>query len=316
MVRRFLIALGFALPVLSSAQFVFPRPEYHDHDPKVYVEDPFVIHYRQEFFSVFRGDFTRFDKAFSEIEAMVRKDPKDARALVWLGNGETVKAGVLWMQGKQKESIALMKHSRPILDRAVELKPEDPGVFMMRAVTLYIQGQNWPVEEIPKENWEKLRVDCSHLVRQLGPKLAEASVHVRGETFGEMGIANLKLGDKEAARAAFEKVIELCPKTDYEERARKEIEKLGPRNLRAGGGYPEGSLVEIASIASSRSEDGDGNDDLDIIMKTFDAELIPIMLGPGTRLHGLFVPGGYREAALEILRRLISEKHLEIHLAP
>src|SRR5437016_12997240 len=146
---RFLIGLGLAWPLLASAQFVFPRPEYHEHDPNVYKEDPFVVHYRHEFFSVFAGDFDRFEKAFGEVKAMVAKNPNDARALVWLGNGDTVKAGVLWMHGKKDESVELMKESRPLLDKAVELRPDDPNIFMMRAVTLFIQGQNWPGEDIP-----------------------------------------------------------------------------------------------------------------------------------------------------------------------
>jgi tetratricopeptide (TPR) repeat protein len=226
MAWRCFVAWALFLPVIASAQFVFPRPEYHEHDPNVYKEDPFVVHYRHEFFSVFSGDFDRFEKAFGEIKAMVDKNPSDARALVWLGNGDTVKAGVLWMQGKKDESLALMKESKPLLDKAVALRPDDPNIFMMRAVTLYIQGQNWPDADVPRSNWEELRYDCGHLIRLMGAKMARASVHVRGETYGEMGIADLKLGDTAAARRAFEKVVELCPGTDYEVRAKKELEPL------------------------------------------------------------------------------------------
>lgn len=226
MLRRLLLCLALAFPVLASAQFVFPRPGYHEHDANVYEEDPFVVEYRHKFFSVFKGDFDTFNKAYAEIEALAKKDPSDARALVWLGNGKTVKAGVLWMQGKKDESIALMKESRPLLDEAVALKPDDPNIFMMRAVTLYIQGQQWPAETIPPENWVKLRQDCEHLIRLFGPKMGKASLHVRGETYGELEIACLKLGDKGAARAAFHKVIGLCPDSDYETRAKKELAAL------------------------------------------------------------------------------------------
>lgn len=229
MLRRLLICSLFLIPGLGSAQFVFPRPEYHTHDPSVYQEDPFIVHYRQEFFSVFRGDFARFEKAYAEIQQMAKKNPRDARAVVWLGNGDTVKAGLLWMQGKKDQSLKLLEESRPILDRAVALKPEDPNIFMMRAVTLYIQGQNWPAENIPKENWEKLRADCLHLIMLLGKDFPRVSLHVRGETYGELGIAELKLGDTKAAAAAFQKVIEFCPGTDYEERARKELAALDPK---------------------------------------------------------------------------------------
>lgn len=223
---RVWVGLALVWPVAAFGQFVFPRPSYHQHDPNVYKEDPFVVHYRHEFFSVFSGDIGRFEKAFGEIKEIVAKNPSDARALVWMGNGDTVQAGVLWAEAKKDQSLALLKESRPLLDKAVSLRPDDPNIFMMRAVTLYIQGQNWPDADIPRSNWEELRYDCAHLIRLMGTKMARASVHVRGETYGEMGIADLKLGDKAGAKAAFEKVIELCPKTDYETRARKEIAAL------------------------------------------------------------------------------------------
>ena len=211
---------------LASAQFVFPKPEYHAVDPGVYQEDPFIVEYRQKFFAVFHGDFKTFDKAYAEIGTMVRKNPKDARALVWLGNGQTVKAGVLLMSKKKDESLRLLAKSRETLDRAVRLRPEDPNIYMMRAVTLYIQGQYWPAG-VPRSNWEKLRDDCLKFIQWLGPdRVRRASIHVRGETYGELGIAYTKLGDKAKAREAFEKVIELDPHTDYATRAKKEIAKL------------------------------------------------------------------------------------------
>ena len=115
-------------PMVALGQFVFPRPEYHKHDPNVYKEDPFVVHYRHEFFAVFSGDFGRFEKAFGEIKAMVAKNPSYARALVWMGNGDTVEAGVLWATGKKDASLALIKESRPLLDKAVDLRPVLQGL--------------------------------------------------------------------------------------------------------------------------------------------------------------------------------------------
>src|SRR5437763_1419556 len=125
MVRRFVLFLTVIVPSLAFGQFVFPRAEYHEHDPAAYKEDPFVVHYRHEFFSVFSGDYPRFQKAFGEIQAMVKMDPRDARALVWMGNGQTVQAAMLWMQGKKDESVVLIKEARPLLDKAVALKPDD-----------------------------------------------------------------------------------------------------------------------------------------------------------------------------------------------
>ncbi|MGH2638328.1 MAG: hypothetical protein ACRDF4_03450, partial [Rhabdochlamydiaceae bacterium] len=70
----FLLIMGIAS--LAPAQFVWPRASYHNTDPKVYKEDPFITKYRTEFFAVFQGDFKTFYKAYAEIQAMVKKNPK------------------------------------------------------------------------------------------------------------------------------------------------------------------------------------------------------------------------------------------------
>jgi tetratricopeptide (TPR) repeat protein len=228
MLQRILFVIAASVAYSSCcAQFVWPKPEYRKAEPGLYVEDPFIVEYRQKFFSVFRGDFKTFDKAYTEVDDMVRKNPKDARAMVWLGNGQTVKAGLLLGRGKKEEAMKLLAESRKTLDRAVSLRPTDPNIYMMRAATLYIQGQYWPPSAIPRSNWEKLRDDCLKFIKFLGPaKLKRASIHLRGETYGELGIAYAKLGEARKAREAFETVIRLNPDTDYSKRATAEIEKI------------------------------------------------------------------------------------------
>lgn len=224
------IATVWACPLWNSAahaQFVYPKPEYNQPKPGAYVEDPFIVKYRRKFFAVFHGDYATFNQAYGEIEAQLKKDPKDARAMVWLGNGQTVKAGVLMLKGKASEAIPLMELSRITLDKAVALRPADPNIYMMRAATLYIQGQYWPAATIPKKNWETLRFDCLNFINFIGPKrMNDVSIHVRGEAYGELGIAYLNLGDTTHAKAAFQKITKLNPGTDYAKRALKEIAKI------------------------------------------------------------------------------------------
>jgi tetratricopeptide (TPR) repeat protein len=207
-------------------QFVWPKAEDHTHEAAVYHEDPFITKYRTRFFAVFHGDVKTFHQAFGEIQEMVNKDPKDARALVWLGNGQTVQAGLLYVTGKKQEGIKLLETSRETMKRAVSLKPDDYGIYMMQAATLYIQGQYWPPDLVPRENWETLRDDCQHLIRTLGPRIKDVSVHVRGETYGELGVSYLKLGDTAKAKAAFKTILELAPNTDYADQAKRQLSKL------------------------------------------------------------------------------------------
>ncbi|MDX2065687.1 MAG: tetratricopeptide repeat protein [Fimbriimonadaceae bacterium] len=216
-----------AIPGITSAQFAWPKPEYNVAAEGVYTEDPFIIEYRRKFFGVFRGDFAAFEKGYAEVSEMVRKNPKDARALVWVGNGQTIKAGLLRLQRKEKEALELLTKSRGTLDRAVSLRPDDPNIYMMRAATLYIQGQYFDGGQLPNSVWERLRDDCEKFIAFVGPeRMKQVSIHVRGEAYGELGIAYKRLGEKAKAIAAFERVIELNPNTTYSERAKREIDGL------------------------------------------------------------------------------------------
>ncbi|MFQ3587488.1 MAG: tetratricopeptide repeat protein [Fimbriimonadaceae bacterium] len=228
-IARTVIAAGLLVAAGSaSAQFVWPKPEYNRPVPGTYVEDPFIVKYRADFFRVFRGDVETFQRAFAEIETMVRRNPDDPRARVWLGNGQTVKAVLAVIRDRDRERArSLLELSWANMDRAVARSPRDPNIRMMRAATLYVQGQYLPEDMVPGRVWEQLRDDCLWFIGYIGPeRMRKVSIHVRGETFGELGIAYLRLGQPLLARGAFQRVIELNPGTAYEERARREIARL------------------------------------------------------------------------------------------
>lgn len=225
--RFFSLAFVVGISTLASAQFVWPKPDQHQAEPGLYTEDPFIVEYRQKFFSVFRGDFATFNKAFDEIELLVKKNPKDARALVWLGNGQTIKAGFAFTKGQIAQGKSLHATSLQNLDLAVSLRPQDPNIYMMRAATLYVQGQFLPADWLDRKVWERLRNDCEKFIKYVGPsRMKRASVHLRGEAYGELGVAYARLGEKDKARKAFLKVIELNPGTNYSQKAEQEIAKL------------------------------------------------------------------------------------------
>ncbi len=216
--------IGVGLANQAHAQFVWPKASYHNTDPSVYKEDPFITKYRKEFFAVFQGDFKTFNHAYNQLSAMVKKNPNDARALVWLGNGNTIKAELNVLKGKMPEAKKLAILSRKQMDKAVRLQPNDPEIYMMQAATLYIQGQYLPAILVPNSAWEELKADCLKLIHSMGPKkIMKLSVHVRGETYGELGVAYYKLGQIPKAKAAFEKLVLLDPKTDYSKKAKEEL---------------------------------------------------------------------------------------------
>lgn len=220
------MGLALAISQLGHAQFTWPAAEDHAHKADLYHEDPFITQYRQKIFAVFRGDFKTFEKAYAEIREMVKKDPKDARALVWQGNGETVEAGLSLAKGNAARAKELLRQSLLDLNAAVSLKPTDPNIYMMRAATLYIQGQYIPSKWLPKSVWETLAFDCNNFIQFLGPRISGVSVHVRGETYGELGMAYWHLGELKKAKACFETVAKMNPGTDYEEKADLRLKEL------------------------------------------------------------------------------------------
>jgi tetratricopeptide (TPR) repeat protein len=227
--RPFLPFLFVLAAPFARGQFVSPwdAKDHVQKQPVAYVEDPFVTEYRQKFFALFRGDVKTFEGAYAEIGEMLRKDPKDARALVWLGNGQTIKAIQSNMKGKKDEAQGWLDKSRKSMDDAVKLRPKDYNIYMMRAATLYLQAQYLPGWTMPRSNWEKIRDDCKRLIDTTPvTRQANASIHVKGETYGELGIAYVKLGDKKNARKTFQKLIEMLPGTPFAERAAKELKAL------------------------------------------------------------------------------------------
>lgn len=230
--KRVLLAALFASALIfpaakAEAQFVWPRPEYTQPEAGVYELDPFIDQYRRRFFAVFRGDFATFEAAFREIQAMVDEDPDDPRALVWLGNGQTVRAGLLHFQGREREARLLFTASNRNLDRAVTLAPDDPNIYMMRAATLYVQGQYLPEGYADRATWERLRDDCLRFIEFIGEdRLMRVSIHMRGETFASLGHAYQQLGEYEKARTAFARLLEIVPGTTYIERAQERIDEL------------------------------------------------------------------------------------------
>lgn len=227
MLRPSLALLTGLMAVSVQAQFVWPKPDEHEHLQNVYKEDPFIVEYRRKFFSVFRGDLATFRKAYGEIQEQVKRNPNDARAAVWLGNGQTIEAMLLFQAGQPDKAKHLLATSRDTVNHAVALRPNDPNIFMMREVTLYVQGQYLPSMLVPESNWRIIRTDCRHFLSYVGPsRVPKLSVHVRGEAYGELGIACIKLGLKDEAKDAFRHVIALNPNSAYSKRAERELAAL------------------------------------------------------------------------------------------
>lgn len=218
----------------AFAQYVWPKPGYNVSEPGLYTEDPFIVEYRKEFFAVFRGDFARFERAFSRIQEMVKANPEDARALVWLGNGQMVRAGLLIAQNKRDEARPLFDESLRTMDKAVTLSPDDPNIYMMRAATIQIMHMRFPREWMTSRAYQQLLNDSTKFIAYIGERLPRTSIHLRGEAIASLAMAREGLGQTALAVKTWRWLAAANKGTTYEERALAEVARLsGPPAVRA-----------------------------------------------------------------------------------
>jgi cytochrome c556 len=238
--RALLIAL-LASPLAASAQYLYPTPEENRSEPGLYVEDPFIVEYRKKFFAVFRGDLQTFSKAFDEVSQMVERDPSDARALVWRGNGKMVKGGIALFQNDMETARGLLAGSLADLDAAVALSPEDPNIYMMRAATLLLIHQRFPEGWSARPLYERLERDALKFLGHIGwRRLPRTSIHLRGEALASLAIAQRELEKFEESLVSWRRLEMLNRGTRYEAKAREDAEQTRQRRDQARSADPTG----------------------------------------------------------------------------
>ena len=219
--------LGLALILIggnaAGAQERKTPPDIHskpgDHVSD-FLEDPFVTKYRKKFFAVFSGNTSEFEQGMSELDALLAKNPNDARALVWHGNGLMVRAGLKKFYGNPKAGQILLLDSKKELDRAVSLDPENVNIIAMRAVTLHIAGQYWLEKDLPPETWQTIVHDLEKSRKIIRPdRMKRISAHARGEILSELAEAYGKLGQKEKSLTLWREVQKSTPNSKYAQQA-------------------------------------------------------------------------------------------------
>ena len=199
------------------------RAKVEDHQSS-FLEDPFITEYRRKFFSVFQGKTAEFEGGMSELDMMLQKNPDDARALVWRGNGLMVRAGLLKLRGKGEEGKRLLQESRKEMDRAVSISPDDVNIIAMRAVTVHMMGMYWKNEDIPAGSWEALIADLEKTRKLIGgERFKQISVHARGEILTELANGYKRVGKMKQANTLWRETLLLAPDSRYSRMAEKAL---------------------------------------------------------------------------------------------
>src|SRR5436190_23402396 len=99
---------------------------------------------RADFFAGVAGDETRLKKAMDTCERTLAENPKHPEALVWHGAGLLVQSGQAFQKGDMATGGQLWQRGLAEMNEAAALAPDNPGVLIPRAATLFEATRNMP----------------------------------------------------------------------------------------------------------------------------------------------------------------------------
>jgi tetratricopeptide (TPR) repeat protein len=188
-------------------------------------QDRYDHRVRQFFFTGFTGNMEELEKGMKITEATLKENPNHAEALVWHGSGMYYQAGQAFQKGDRQKGMELAMKGIAMMDKAVELEPDNVGVRIPRGAMLLTATRFQPPSDFVASLVARAGADYEHVYKLQEKHLNQLGSHPQGELlFGMADVANRK-GDKEKARAVYTQAAESLPGTPYEKFAREWLEK-------------------------------------------------------------------------------------------
>ena len=178
---------------------------------------------RADFFAGFAGDADALDRGMRLAEEMLEADPGNAPALVWHGAGTFFRSGAAFESGDFRTGIALWEQGLTEMARAVEMAPDDVAVLIPRGANLIASSRHVP----PDQADAILRIGVTDFERVLdlqAPYFSTLGVHSRGELLTGLADGWSRLGDRQAARRYFERIVDELAGSVYDRKARAWLE--------------------------------------------------------------------------------------------
>ncbi|MGL4424212.1 MAG: tetratricopeptide repeat protein [Gemmataceae bacterium] len=175
---------------------------------------------RADLFKGFRGDKEALARGIKGCEEALKKDPKNAEALVWHGSATSSLSGQAAQKGDFKKAMELWNTAVSEMDEAVKLEPKNIGVRVPRAATMGQLVRFSRSAEEKKKFIATMLEDFTFLHEQHKADFGKLGEHRQGELL--MGYADaLRRAEKpEEAKAVLERVTKELPETKYAERAK------------------------------------------------------------------------------------------------
>lgn len=200
---------------------------------------------RNDYFAGFGGDAAALERALAKTSAVLAAQPNHAEAMVWHGSGVFYQSSQYFRAGDQQKGIEAFSKGVAMMDKAVELAPNDIGVRIPRGAVL-LQSSLYMPENVARPLIEKGLSDYARCYELQKSGLDTMGEHPKGELLFGIADAHRRLGNNAAAEEYFQLVVKTMPGTGYARRANVWLttRTLTPAQVRCAGCHVDSQQVK------------------------------------------------------------------------
>ena len=172
-----------------------------------------------EFIAGFRGDRAALDRAMAATQKVLDAQPAHAEALVYFGSATLVLSGHAFLEeNDMQKGMELWEKGNAMMDKAVELQPDNIDVRNLRGTTLLVASRKVPSDWQPAM-LEKSLTDFNRILDVQKDHFSDLPERKRGELLASLADGYDRSGDKDKSHAQLERIVKELPGTEYARRA-------------------------------------------------------------------------------------------------
>jgi tetratricopeptide (TPR) repeat protein len=174
---------------------------------------------RDDFMAGFRGDRAALDRAVAATQKVLDAQPANAEALVYLGSATLALSGRAFLEDHEmQKGMELWEKGNTMMDKAVQLQPDNIDVRSQRGNTLLVASRRVPPDWQPAL-LEKSLADFNRILELQQDKFSTLAERDRGELLMCLADGYDRCGDRDKSRAYLERIVKELPGTEYAKRA-------------------------------------------------------------------------------------------------
>jgi tetratricopeptide (TPR) repeat protein len=178
---------------------------------------------RADFFAGAAGDEARLTRAMELCERTLAENPKHPEAMVWHGAGLLVRAGQAFQKGDMAAGGPLFDRGMKEMNDAAAIAPDNPGVLIPRAATLFEATRGMPAD-MARPLLQSAVANYEHVLEIQQARWSTLGDHPRGELLFGLAEGSARLGDQQKARLYFERLLVDAPSSGQAPRAKAWID--------------------------------------------------------------------------------------------